>query len=54
VTANVDETGEAASSIGIMSIPASVFFKGGKEIHRIVGGVKKEKLVEEIKTKLGV
>lgn len=54
VGANVDETGESAGAVGIMSIPALVFFKDGKEVHRIVGFVKKEKLVDEIRKHLGV
>lgn len=54
VAANVDDTGDAASSLGIMSIPAILFIKGGKEVARIVGAVKKEKLIEEIKKHLGV
>ena len=54
VAANVDETGDAASSFGIMSIPAILFIKAGKEVARIVGAVKKEKLIEEIKRHLGV
>jgi thioredoxin 1 len=53
VAANVDETGEAAANTGIMSIPAIVFFKDGKEVHRIVGGVKKDALVAEITKRLG-
>jgi thioredoxin 1 len=52
VGADVDMTGEAAMNVGISSIPALVFFKGGKEVHRIVGFVKKEKLVEEIRKHL--
>ncbi len=52
VGADVDETGEAASNTGITSIPALVFFKGGKEVYRIVGYVKKDKLVDEIKKHL--
>lgn len=52
VGADVDETGEAASNAGIMSIPALVFYKGGKEVHRIVGFVKKEKLMDEIRKHL--
>ena len=36
VGANVDEGPEAAATIGITSIPALVFFKDGKEVHRIV------------------
>jgi thioredoxin 1 len=54
VGADVGETADTASSLGIMSIPALVFFKGGKEVHRIVGGIKKEQLVAEIKKNLGV
>jgi thioredoxin 1 len=54
VGANVDETGDAASGLGIMSIPAILFFKGGKEVHRIVGPVKKDRLVDDIKKSLGV
>ena len=52
VGADVDETGEAASNVGITSIPALVFFKGGQEVHRIVGFVKKDKLIEEIRKHL--
>ncbi len=52
VGADVDVTGEAASNVGITSIPALVFFKGGKEVHRIVGYVKKDKLIEEVKKHL--
>jgi thioredoxin-like negative regulator of GroEL len=53
VGVNVDEGGEAAASTGIMSIPALVFFKGGKEVHRVVGALKKPALLELIKTHLG-
>lgn len=52
VGADVDVTGEAAGNVGISSIPALVFFKGGKEVHRIVGFVKKDKLVDEIRKHL--
>jgi len=52
VGADVDVTPEAASAMGIMSIPALVFFKGGKEVHRIVGYVKKDQLVDEIRKRL--
>jgi thioredoxin 1 len=53
VAANVDEAGESAGAVGIMSIPALVFFKEGKEVHRIVGTVKKERLIDEIRKHLG-
>lgn len=48
---NVDVSPDTASSLGIMSIPAIVFFKGGKEVGRVVGG-NKAKIEAEIK-KLG-
>ena len=54
VGVNVDEGGEAAGNTGISSIPALVFFKGGKEVHRIVGHVKKPELIDQIRTHLGV
>lgn len=54
VAVNVDEGPEAASNTGIMSIPALVFFKDGKEVHRVVGALKKPALIELIRTHLGV
>ena len=52
--ANIDVAGDTASSLGIMSIPALVFFKEGKEVHRIIGPVSKQKLVDEIKKRIGI
>lgn len=37
---DIDKNQGAASKLGIMSIPAVVFFKKGKESGRIVGGSK--------------
>lgn len=54
LSANLEDAGDTASNIGIMSIPALVFFKGGKEVHRIVGSVPKQKIVDEIQKRLGV
>jgi thioredoxin 1 len=54
VAVNVDEGPEAAGSTGIMSIPALVFFKNGKEVHRIVGYVKPKELTDQIRTHLGI
>jgi thioredoxin 1 len=34
---NVDESGQTASSFGVMSIPTMILFKDGKEIKRLVG-----------------
>ena len=53
VGANIDGAVDTASNLGIMSIPALVFFKGGQEVHRIIGPLSKQKLLDEIKNKLG-
>ena len=45
---------ETASAYGIMGLPTLVFFKGGKEVGRIVGAVPKDKIVGEIESKIGV
>lgn len=44
---NVDVAPDTASTLGITSIPAILFFKGGKEVARIVGG-NKQKIEAEI------
>jgi thioredoxin 1 len=54
VGANLAVAGDAATELGIMSLPTLVFFKGGKEVYRMMGIVKKEKLVSEMKKRLGV
>lgn len=54
VAANVDESQEAAASLGIMSIPAIVFFKEGKEVSRIVGAQPKQRFKDEIRKHFGV
>lgn len=54
LSANIEGAGDTASEYGIMSIPQLIFFKGGKEVHRIVGPVPKKRLVDEIKKRLGI
>ena len=44
---------DTASALGIMGLPTLVFFKDGKEVSRLVGAVPKDKIVGEIKAKLG-
>jgi len=51
---NVDENQDVPGSLGITGIPAMVFFKGGKEVSRVVGAVNKSKLADEIKRVFGV
>lgn len=47
---NTDENPDTPSSLGIMSIPTIVFYKGGQEAGRIVGGTKQR--IEEVLKKL--
>ncbi len=39
---NVDQEGDLAIKYGIMSIPALIVFKGGKEVDRMLGAVPKD------------
>lgn len=45
---NTDNSGDTAASLGIMSIPALLFFKDGKEVSRLMGAVPKAKIVAEL------
>jgi thioredoxin 1 len=54
VGADVEHAGEKAAELGIMSIPALLFFKGGKEVARIVGAQPKQKIVDALKKNFGV
>ena len=47
VSMNVDVAPDTASTLGIMSIPAIVFFKEGREVSRILGG-NKQKIESEL------
>ena len=49
---NVDEAGEIAQELGIMSIPTLIVFKGGKEITRITGALSKGDFVEMLNENL--
>jgi thioredoxin 1 len=51
--ANVDIAGDTASSLGITSIPALLFFKDGKEVSRL-GPAPKQKIADEIRKSFGV
>lgn len=50
---NVDVSPDTASSLGIMAIPAILFFKDGKEAARLAGPPK-AKIVSEIQRVFGV
>ena len=45
---NVDDAGDLASEYGVMSIPTLIYFKGGKEVKRLVGSRPKSDLVREL------
>ena len=50
---NVDDHPQVAAQFRIMNIPTLLFFKGGKEVDRIVGVVPKEELVRRIEHVIG-
>ena len=52
VAMNVDVSPETASSMGIMAIPALIFFKSGAEVARLAGP-SKSMIVETIKRVFG-
>jgi thioredoxin 1 len=52
--ANIDDTGETAAALGIYGLPTVLLYKGGKEVGRLVGPARKEKLVDEIRKKIGI
>jgi thioredoxin 1 len=52
--ANIDEAGETASALGIYGLPTVLFYKDGKEVGRLIGPARKERIVEEIRKKIGV
>ena len=45
---NVDENSHTAQKYSIMSIPALIIFKDGKEVKRLIGIQSKEALREEL------
>ena len=47
---DTDANPDTPSSLGIMSIPTIVFYKGGQEVGRMVGGNKAR--IEEVLKKL--
>src|SRR5207248_1248253 len=53
VKVNVDDSPDVASHYGIMSIPALVFFKDGREVGRVVGAVPKVRLAGAVEQVLG-
>ena len=53
VKVNVDDSPDVAGRYGIMSIPALVFFKNGREVGRVIGAVPKARLAGAVEQVLG-
>ncbi len=49
---NAAESGHYASRLGVMGTPTVLFFKGGREVHRIVGFVGTRYLREVVEAEL--
>ena len=49
---NVDDNQDAPTKFGVMNIPTLIFFKGGKEVARIVGAMGKADFQKKIDTVL--
>jgi len=45
---NVDDNPGVAQNSSVMNIPTLIFFKGGKEVNRLVGINPKEKIAKEL------
>lgn len=50
---NVDENPSLAAQFGVRGIPTLLFFKGGQEVKRIVGGQNKSQLQKTIDEVVG-
>jgi thioredoxin 1 len=54
VGANVDDNEAAAARYEVTGIPATVFMKDGKEVHREIGAMPKGKLRDLVAKHLGI
>ena len=52
--AKIDDATATAGELGIFGLPTVVLYKAGQEVGRLSGAVKREKLVDEIKKKIGI
>lgn len=46
VKADVDAVGEVTAEVGVRSVPTMVWFKKGEEVHRQVGLITKQQIVD--------
>jgi len=49
---NAAESGEVAARLGVMGTPTVLFFKKGREVHRVVGFVGERYLREVVETEM--
>ncbi len=49
---NVDESPQAATKYGVMSIPTLIFFKRGKIMNQVVGALSRQELKKKIQENL--
>ena len=52
--ARIDDAVDTAAALGIYGLPTVLLYKAGQEVGRLSGPVKKEKLVDEIRKKIGI
>lgn len=50
---NVDDNGQSAMAYGVMSIPTTIVFKGGKPVDQIVGAMQKDALKARLEKNIG-
>ncbi len=48
VKLNVDDNPQTAAKYSVMSIPTMILFKGGQNVHQIIGALPKNRIVQEI------
>lgn len=51
--ANVDDSPELATELSVLNIPTLIFFKGGREVSRLIGVNSKEAIENKINAILG-
>ena len=45
---DVDENNEIATTYGVRAIPTILFFKGGKEVDKMVGAAPKQQIIQRL------
>ena len=50
IKVNTDESSKYAAQLGVQAIPTMIFFKGGKEVQRVIGVKPKSELKRDFET----